>query len=362
MPVSCTGQSTESRSMLIYTLDQIAKLLDLEHVSESYKLINGVSSLEDATGNTVAFADDAKMLDKVLESEAAVVLVPDDFPETGDRLVWRVDKPRIAFLRITELYVDKHGCDGIHDKASVDKEARVGKDVSISASAVVAKDAVIGEGCCIGPGAFIGEGVILGEKCIIEANACIMPGAVLGDRVIVHANATISAEGFGFIWMDDHHHKVPQIGRVEIGDDVDIGANTCIDRATLGVTRIGRGAKIDNQVHVGHNCDIGEDVILVAQVGISGSVSVGDKSVLGGKVGVVGHLKIGSGTTVGGRSTVTKDIPDNVHYWGTPARDFKKAMREQAAAARLPDLIKQVKAMQKEIERLSGLVSEQEKD
>jgi UDP-3-O-[3-hydroxymyristoyl] glucosamine N-acyltransferase len=144
---------------------------------------------------------------------------------------------------------------------------------------------------------------------------------------------------------------------VEIGDDVEIGACTCIDRATLGVTRIGKGTKIDNQVHVGHNCDIGEHVLLVAQVGISGSVTIGDNSVLGGKVGVVGHLRIGSGTTVGGRSTVTKDIPDNTHYWGTPAREFKKAMREQAAAARLPDLVRQVKELQKEIEQLNRLVT-----
>ena len=342
--------------MLKYTLDQLARQLHPDHTGDTDKLITGVSSLEEASDDRIAFADDVKMYDEVMASKAAAVLVPEDFPDTGERLVWRVAKPRIAFLKITELYIDKHASQGIHEKASVDPRARLGENVTVAASAVIAQGAVIGDRCRIGPGAFIAEGVVLGEECVIEANAAIMPGAILGDRVVVHPSATISADGFGFVWMDDHHHKVPQIGRVEIGDDVEIGASTCIDRATLGATRVGKGTKIDNQVHIGHNCDIGEHVILVAQVGISGSVSVGDHSVLGGKVGVVGHLRIGSGTTVGGRSTVTKDIPDKVHYWGTPARDFKKAMREQAAAGRLPDLVRQVKEMQKEIERLHQLV------
>jgi len=343
--------------MQTYTLDQLARLLDPAHHGDSDMLIRGVSPLDEASGASVAFAEDAKLLDKVMTSAAAVVLVPKDFPDTGDRLVWRVDEPRIAFLKITELFVGKPAFRGIHADASIDLTATLGDRVSVDACAVIAKDAVIGEGCQIGAGAFIGEGVVLGKDCIIDANASIMPGAILGDRVVVHPAATISADGFGFVWLEDHHHKVPQIGTVEIGDDVEIGACTCIDRATLGVTRIGKGTKIDNQVHVGHNCDIGEHVLLVAQVGISGSVTIGDNSVLGGKVGVVGHLRIGSGTTVGGRSTVTKDIPDNTHYWGTPAREFKKAMREQAAAARLPDLVRQVKELQKEIEQLNRLVT-----
>ena len=343
--------------MLTYTLDQLARLLDPTHHGDSDMLIRGVSSLEEATGTTVAFAEDAKLLDKVMASAAAVVLVPKDFPDTGNRLVWRIDKPRIAFLKITELFAGKPAFTGIHERASIDASATLGAKVSVDACAVIAKGAMIGDGSRIGAGAFIGEGVVLGRDCIIEANATVLPGAILGNRVVVHPAATISADGFGFVWLEDHHHKVPQIGRVEIGDDVEIGACSCIDRATLGVTRIGRGTKIDNQVHVGHNCDIGENVLLVAQVGISGSVSICDNSVLGGKVGVVGHLRIGSGTTVGGRSTVTKDIPDNTHYWGTPAREFKKAMREQAAAARLPELIKQVKELQKEIELLSRLVN-----
>ena len=344
--------------MLTYRLDQLARLLDIEHKPDADITIHGVSSLDEATGNSIAFAEDAKMADRVKDSKAAVVLVPGDFPDLGDRPLWRVDNPRLDFLKVTEQFVEKPVSTGIDPRASIDPDAKLGSEVTVAASAVIAKSAIVGDGCIIGPGVFIGEGVVLGKACCIEANAAIMPGAILGDRVIVHPNATVSGEGFGFVWMDDHHHKVPQIGRVEIGDDVEIGCNSCIDRATLGATRIGKGTKIDNQVHVGHNCEIGEHVILVAQVGISGSVSIGDNSVLGGKVGVVGHLKIGSGTTVGGRSTVTKDIPDKVHYWGTPAREFKKAMREQAAAARLPDLVKQVKAMQREIERLTRLVGD----
>ena len=171
--------------MLTYTLEQPARLLDPAHHGDSDMLIRGVSSLEEATGTTVAFAEDAKLLDKVMASAAAVVLVPKDFPDTGNRLVWRIDKPRIAFLKITELFAGKPAFTGIHERASIDASATLGAKVSVDACAVIAKGAMIGDGSRIGAGAFIGEGVVLGRDCIIEANATVLPGAILGNRVVV---------------------------------------------------------------------------------------------------------------------------------------------------------------------------------
>jgi UDP-3-O-[3-hydroxymyristoyl] glucosamine N-acyltransferase len=178
----------------------------------------------------------------------------------------------------------------------------------------------IGARTWIGPGAYLGEGVRVGADCRIEANVCCHPRVRLGDRVIVHGGASIGCDGFGYVWLDDHHHRVPQLGDVLIEDDVEIGANSCVDRATLGTTRIGRGSKIDNLVQVGHNCDIGEHVILVSQVGISGSVSVGAGALLAGQVGVADHKRIGAGARVGGATKVTRDLQPGEAVLGMPPR------------------------------------------
>ncbi len=311
-----------------------------------------VATLEDAGPHHAAFAETPRLGDKVQASAAAVVLVGEDFPELPGCRLWRVADPRRAFLRISEMFVERVGCDGIHPDACVHPDARLGEAVSLGPCAVIAAGARLGARCCIGPGAYVGEGARLGDDCLVEANASLMPGVLLGARVIVHANATIGADGFGFQWLGDHHHKVPQLGTVEVGDDVEIGSNACIDRATLGVTRIGRGSKIDNLVQVGHNCLLGEHVILVSQVGVAGSTIIGDGAVLGGKVGVAGHLTIGAGARVLARSGVTKDVPPGTQVAGFPAKPYKQEWRDQAAIEKLPDLLKQVKSLERELEAM----------
>ncbi len=335
-----------------YSLKRITDLLGLEPLDDGDTVFTGVGEIEGATPDRIAFVDSDRFLGKLHDSAAGIVLVPHGCPDVAGGRLWRVDNPRLTFLRVAELFVERLGCDGLHPDASIHPDARLGDGVAAGPCAVISAGARIGSRSCIGPGAFVGEGVVLGEDCLIEANASLLPGAVLGNRVIVHANASIAGEGFGYVWLEDHHHKIPQLGRVEIGDDVEIGCSSCVDRATLGVTRIGRGCKIDNQVHVAHNCTIGEHVILVAQVGLSGSVSIGPNTVLAGKVGVVDHIHIGSRVMVGGRSTVTKDVGDDRYIWGWPARDIKKVMREQAAVGKLPELVKQVKQMGRQIEEL----------
>ncbi len=340
--------------MPVYSLQHLAGLLGLESEGATDGQIFGVAQIGDATGEQIAFADNAGLLEQVRGSRAAAVLVPEDFPALSGIRLWRVDNPRLSFLKVAELFAEYPGCDGVHPDASVHPDAILGQGVSVGACAVIAANACVGAGCCIGPGAFVAEGVELGVDCLVEANASLLPGTVLGDRVVIRSNASIASEGFGFVWLKDHHHRIPQMGRVEIGDDVEIGCNSCVDRATLGVTRIRRGCKIDNQVHVAHNCDIGEHVILLAHVAVAGSVTIGANSLLSGQTGVVDHVNIGSRVTAGGRSGITKDVADGGFVWGWPARDIKKVMREQAAVGKLPDLVKQVRRMAKQIEALQA--------
>jgi UDP-3-O-[3-hydroxymyristoyl] glucosamine N-acyltransferase len=337
-----------------YRLQDLADLLGVPAPEGPERPIRGVATLEEAGPDRIAFAESPHLRPRVQASRAAAVLVPGDFPALPGPCLWRVEGPRLVFLKVAERFVEPPGGSGIHPRAWVHPEAVLGEGAAVGPCAVIEAGARVGSRSWVGPGVFLGEGVEVGEDCRIEANASLLPGTRLGHRVIVHANASIGGEGFGFVWLGDHHHKIPQLGRVEIGDDVEIGCNSCVDRATLGATRIGRGTKIDNQVHVGHNCEIGEHVILVAHTGISGSVSVGDGAVLAGKVGVSDHVRIGPGARIGGGAAVTKEVPAGETYWGTPARPMARVLREQAALARLPELLRRVKALERELRALAG--------
>jgi UDP-3-O-[3-hydroxymyristoyl] glucosamine N-acyltransferase len=196
--------------------------------------------------------------------------------------------------------------------------------------------------------------VSIGADCRIGPNVSLMPGVSLADRCTLHAGVTVGGDGFGFVWAGDHHHKVPQLGTVVIEDDVEIGCNSCVDRATFGVTRIGRGTKIDNLVQVAHNADIGEHCILVAQAGLAGSVTLGRGAMLSGQVAVTDHVSVGAGARIGGQSGVTGDVAAGETLFGTPARPLKRTLREQAALGRLPDLLKTVERQEAAIEALTA--------
>jgi UDP-3-O-[3-hydroxymyristoyl] glucosamine N-acyltransferase len=217
---------------------------------------------------------------------------------------------------------------------------------------VIGAGCEIGDRCVIGPGCYLGPDVRLGADALIEANVTLHRDTRLGERCILHSGTVIGGDGFGFAWDGSGHRKIPQLGRVVIEEDVEIGCNCCVDRATLGETRIRRGTKIDNLVQVAHNTDIGAHVILVSQAGVAGSSKVGSGAIIAGQVAISDHVEVGAGARVGGQSGVTKDVPAGASVFGTPARPIKETLRELAALAQLPALLKRIKTQGQELEAL----------
>ena len=308
--------------------------------------IDGVSSADFASPSDVAFAEDAAAAAKALGSLAGAVVLRaecvSDYPR--DKCVVEADQPRPWFALAAKLLKPVLPGHGVHPTAVVGAHAELADGVSIGPCAVVEDYVRIGAGTRIEAGAVIGRGVRIGEFCRIYPRVVIYPGTELGNWVIVHAGAVLGADGFGYVRDEASgaYTQFPQQGVLVIEDDVEIGANSTIDRGALAETRIRRGVKIDNLVHVGHNCDIGEDVILVALTGISGSSSVGKGSVLAGQVGVGDHAHIGPGVILGGQAGVfsgakvtAEGLKPGTVLWGTPARPLQQVLREQAVLARL---------------------------
>ena len=308
--------------------------------------IAGVRSSEEATAMHLVFADSPAALSAALASAAgAVVLLADTAAGATDgKCIVEAEQPRLWFARAARLLQRDFPKPGIHPGATVSEDASLGIGVSVAAGAVIDAGVQIGPHTRIEAGAVIGSGVRIGADCCIYPRAVLYPGTTLGDRVMVHAGAVLGADGFGYVRDNKTgaYTQFPQQGTLVIEDDVEIGANSTIDRGALQETRIRRGTKIDNLVHVGHNCDIGEDVILVALTGISGSSTVGKGAVIAGQVGIGDHVHVGPGVILGGQSGVFngKTLTNEGHkpgtvFFGTPARPLKQVLREQAALARL---------------------------
>jgi UDP-3-O-[3-hydroxymyristoyl] glucosamine N-acyltransferase len=312
------------------------------------RIVTGVETRELAHETDIAFAETAASAAEALTTNSGVVVLKtgcvDSYPENPYLCVIETDQPRLWFARAAKLLELKPPAEGVHPTAVLGSHVQLGQNVTIRAGAVVGQAASIGSGTIIEAGAVIGPQVIIGEDCRIYPRAVLYPGTTLGNRVVVHAGAVLGADGFGYVRdaKTGAYTQFPQQGTLLIEDDVEIGANSTIDRGALKQTRIGRGTKIDNLVHVGHNCDIGEDVILVALTGISGSSSVGNGAVIAGQVGIGDHVHIGPGVILGGQagvfsgSKVTNEglKPGTVLY-GTPARPLRQVLREQAVLARL---------------------------
>ena len=318
--------------------------------------VRGVSSLTGAGPTDISFAESRKYLDAARQSAAAALVVPHDFPELPGKVLLRTERPRETFVRIMLLFdrPPPRPPEGVHPTAVVAPGARLGPGVCVGEHAVIRPGARIGPDTIVDAGAFVGEDVCIGKQCLIGPRVTLYHGVRIGDRVQIHAGSVVGGEGFGYVWTGERQQKIPQLGTVVVEDDVEIGCNTCIDRATFGETRIGRGVKIDNLVQVAHNDAIGEHSILVAQVGLAGSITLQRRVTLGGQVGVADHVTIGEGAVVAAKAGVANDIPPGETHFGTPSHPIQHAKRMFAALSLLPRWLQKVREMDRRLRRLEA--------
>lgn len=327
------------------TLQQVAEALGARLIGRSDLEVAGVASIPSAAPGDLVFVEDEKQLDAALRSRAAGVIARSFAASYArDKTLLISDHPKLDFARAARILQSGSQSDqadgGIHPTAVVHPSAVLGSGVCLDAQVVIAERVQIGPHTHIGAGCAIGNGVTIGSDCKMYPNVTIYPGATLGDRVIVHGGAVLGSDGFGYVRdrKTGRYEKFPQVGRLVIGDDVEIGANATIDRGALDETRIRRGSKIDNLVHIGHNCQIGEDVVIAAQTGLSGSITIENGVVLGGQVGIGEHAHIGEGVMLGGQGGV---LPNKilrgkgVAFWGTPAQPLRQYLKQLATLARL---------------------------
>jgi UDP-3-O-[3-hydroxymyristoyl] glucosamine N-acyltransferase len=341
------------------TLSELARWVDGDIVRGGLDLsLTGMAALDAAGPHDVSFLGNEKYHGQFLQTRAAAVIVSrgvTDGPQ-GTALI-AVDNPSLAFAVVVRHFAEatRQFAPGIHPRAFVDPSAVLDPaKVRVQAGAVVLAGAVVGDGSDLGPNSVVSEDAVIGKDCRIMANASIRERCVLGDRVILQPGAVIGSDGYGYEFHDGRHVKIDQVGIVEISDDVEIGANTTIDRARFGKTLIGEGSKIDNLVQIGHNCVLGKHCLIISQTGISGSSQLGDYVTAAGQVGIAGHVTIGSKAVLSGRTGVTASLPGGEVYAGKPALPIREEMKLQALVRRLPKLVARVKALEEALQEVTG--------
>ncbi len=338
-----------------HTLASIAQRLHGQLIGDGATLIHGISNLEMVGEGELTFADDPHYLARALETKASAIIVSSDVKDLDGRAGIRVESPRLAFAIVLELF---HPAalpqPGVHKTAVIGKGVVLGANISIRAHAVIEDDVQIGDETIIESGVHIGPGSVIGNHCFIAPNVVIYRQTHIGHRVRIHGGTVIGGDGFGYVLHQGRHIKVPQVGNVVIEDDVELGCNVCVDRATIGSTIIRRGTKIDNLVQIAHNDRIGENVIISGQAGFSGSVTVGNYAVFGGKAGVVDHIAIGENAQVGAGSVVIKSVDAKETVWGFPARPIRETKEQMAGLTRLPSFIKRLSELIRRVEKLEA--------
>jgi UDP-3-O-[3-hydroxymyristoyl] glucosamine N-acyltransferase len=328
------------------SLREIADAVHARLIGRGQAEIDGVSSLAAASQHDLVFVDDEKHFAAALTSEAGAIIAGEfAVSADSDRPLLITDHPKLAFARAAQMLRDESQPNGgkpesVDAAAVIHPSAVLGTNVHVEARAVINENAQIKDRVKIGAGTVVGRGVTIGSDSKVYPNVTIYPGTSIGNRVIVHAGAVLGSDGFGYVRdrKTGRYEKFPQVGRLVIEEDVEIGANATVDRGALDETRIRRGAKIDNLVHIGHNCDIGEDVVIAAQTGLSGSITIENGAVLGGQVGIGEHARIGEGVMLGGQGGV---LPNKilrgkgVAFWGTPAQPLREYLKQLATLARL---------------------------
>jgi UDP-3-O-[3-hydroxymyristoyl] glucosamine N-acyltransferase len=317
-----------------------------------------VNTLEEARDSDVSFLSNPKYDALLATTSAGAVLVRADQNVPDGRTVMRTGDPYEALMRLTVFLhgYRKHPFRGVSSAAHINEQAVIGDDAAIAAGATVERGATIGRNVVLYPGAYVGEGVRMGDDCTLFPNAVVYNDCILGNRVTLHAGTVVGQDGLGYAPVGDAWHKIPQIGIVEVQDDVEIGANCAIDRATLGRTVIGRGTKFSDLVAIGHGTKVGEDCMVVAQVGIAGSSTIGRHVTIAGKAGIAGHLRIGDHARVGAMAGVMRDVADNMSVLGQPAVEIGEARKIMTATMRLPDLARRLRECERALDDLRGQV------
>jgi len=334
------------------SLGELAVLVGGEVVGDPSTEISGAADIADAQEGDIVFAETPKLLEEAQECRASAVIALPEVTNSRKSLI-RTANPRYAFAKVLEAFSPEiERPIGIHPTSSTGSHLTAGERLSVGFNAYIGSDVTLGDDVWIQPFAYVGDRVRLGDGCVIHPFVAIHDGVTIGNKVIIHTGSVIGSDGFGYTRIGDEHHKIPQIGTVVIGDDVEIGANVTIDRARTGKTGIGRGTKIDNLVHVAHNVSIGENCIIIAQVGVSGSVHIGDRVILAGQSGAKDHLTIGSDSIVCARAGVIGDVAPGSFVSGYPARPHKEQMRTYAALQKLPELARLVRELEKRVKAL----------
>ena len=332
-----------------FTTAEIAKHLDGEVVGDAAAMLKGFAPADHAKPGDLTFAENEDYFARA-EQSAATAIIADEHFKSAKKILIRVPNARIAFAKaMTLFFPERTYAAGIHPTAVIAASAKVDATAHIGPHCVVGERVKIGARAVLQAGNFVGDDSKLGDDVNLFPNVMVYPHTEIGQRVRIHAGTVIGSDGFGYVQDGGVHRKVPQIGNVIIGDDVEIGANVTIDRGALGPTVIGKGTKIDNLVQIAHNVEIGEGSLIISQVGISGSCKFGKYVILAGQAGFAGHLKIGDRVTVSAQSGVMNNIPDGEKWLGTPAQPDKQAKRQLIAIQRLPELLKRVAELEKKL-------------
>lgn len=341
------------------TAGEIARRLGGRAEGNPEAIISGLAGIREAGEGDLAFVANARYISAAAATKAAAVIVTEDWNRPCSATLIRVKNPDKAFAEAAQWFAPPSVMlqPGIHPTAIVAESAKLGKDVFIGPYCVIEPDTVIGDHSIIYAHCYIGHGTVIGHECKLYPQVTIREYARIGDRVIIHNGTVIGSDGFGYTQDGAVRKKIQQTGIVVIGNDVEIGANVTIDRARFGQTRIGNGVKMDNLIHIAHNVTIGENCVIIAQVGISGSTAIGDRTILAGQVGITGHLVIGSDVIAGAQCGITKDVPSGAFILGSPAISHEKFVKSHAHLMRLSELKEKIMLMEERLCKLEQKVS-----
>ena len=342
-------------------MGELAEVVKGRVYGDPQTIIRGIASIEEAQAGDITFAESVRFLHNAHQSSATAILAPvavaskDGADENSLKVMIQVSNPRLAFAQLLDIFApEQYAARGIHPTAVIGEDFRCGTNISVGANCVLGENVRVGANVTLHPLCYLGDDVEIGDNCVLGPQVTLLRGTVIGSDCAIHSGSVLGADGFGYLTIDGKHRKVPQIGHVWVGDDVEIGANVTIDRARTGATRIGSGTKIDNLVHIGHNCSIGENGIIVAQVGMAGGVEVGKNVTIAGQTGIKEQAKIGAGAIIGARTGVMGDVPAGAFVSGYGAKPHKETLRTAAAVNQLPDLLKKVRDMERRLAQLEA--------